>query len=123
MIRRPPRSTPGRTLFPYTTLFRSAIGRAFHADDAPPVIALVPDGPSDGPQMLPDRLKRKGCPVACEEVARITAGPRVLARPETGPDVRAAPDGPEVAGIQGAKGTDGPTGFTGVGKGACGVNE
>ena len=23
MIRRPPRSTPGRTLFPYTTLFRS----------------------------------------------------------------------------------------------------
>ena len=24
MIRRPPRSTPGRTLFPYTTLFRSA---------------------------------------------------------------------------------------------------
>src|SRR3546814_11704875 len=25
MIRRPPRSTPGRTLFPYTTLFRSAL--------------------------------------------------------------------------------------------------
>ena len=26
MIRRPPRSTPGRTLFPYTTLFRSYEG-------------------------------------------------------------------------------------------------
>ena len=25
MIRRPPRSTPGRTLFPYTTLFRSDV--------------------------------------------------------------------------------------------------
>ena len=25
MIRRPPRSTPGRTLFPYTTLFRSTV--------------------------------------------------------------------------------------------------
>src|SRR3546814_19465555 len=28
MIRRPPRSTRTDTLFPYTTLFRSAIGRA-----------------------------------------------------------------------------------------------
>src|SRR5216117_4348210 len=27
MIRRPPRSTQGRTLFPYTTLFRSRLGR------------------------------------------------------------------------------------------------
>ena len=27
MIRRPPRSTPGRTLFPYTTLFRSPVQR------------------------------------------------------------------------------------------------
>ena len=27
MIRRPPRSTPGRTLFPYTTLFRSNFDR------------------------------------------------------------------------------------------------
>src|SRR5216117_3286744 len=35
MIRRPPRSTQGRTLFPYTTLFRSprraAVGRSVHA--------------------------------------------------------------------------------------------
>ena len=29
MIRRPPRSTPGRTLFPYTTLFRSVRIRTF----------------------------------------------------------------------------------------------
>src|SRR5216117_4458123 len=28
MIRRPPRSTQGRTLFPYTTLFRSCAGRS-----------------------------------------------------------------------------------------------
>src|SRR5216117_2857531 len=27
MIRRPPRSTQGRTLFPYTTLFRSSVRR------------------------------------------------------------------------------------------------
>jgi hypothetical protein len=27
MIRRPPRSTPWLTLFPYTTLFRSELGR------------------------------------------------------------------------------------------------
>src|SRR3546814_11992018 len=30
MIRRPPRSTRTDTLFPYTTLFRSADGRDFH---------------------------------------------------------------------------------------------
>src|SRR3546814_1026835 len=32
MIRRPPRSTRTDTLFPYTTLFRSALGRADDAD-------------------------------------------------------------------------------------------
>src|SRR5216117_4507273 len=31
MIRRPPRSTQGRTLFPYTTLFRS--GGELHSDE------------------------------------------------------------------------------------------
>ena len=31
MIRRPPRSTPGRTLFPYTTLFRSNAQRLLNA--------------------------------------------------------------------------------------------
>src|SRR3546814_4037451 len=30
MIRRPPRSTRTDTLFPYTTLFRSAVGEVFH---------------------------------------------------------------------------------------------
>src|SRR3546814_10756105 len=38
MIRRPPRSTRTDTLFPYTTLFRSAIGAEAHeaAHDRPP---------------------------------------------------------------------------------------
>src|SRR3546814_10813162 len=37
MIRRPPKSTRPDTLFPYTTLFRSAApDRAQAADDAPP---------------------------------------------------------------------------------------
>src|SRR3546814_3011697 len=31
MIRRPPRSTRTDTLFPYTTLFRSAGGQSYHA--------------------------------------------------------------------------------------------
>src|SRR3546814_13940637 len=34
MIRRPPRSTRTDTLFPYTTLFRSAMGRAKRAIEA-----------------------------------------------------------------------------------------
>src|SRR3546814_20579827 len=46
MIRRPPRSTRTDTLFPYTTLFRSALGLGFYlmlygAPAAPP-IALAP---------------------------------------------------------------------------------
>src|SRR3546814_5310295 len=37
MIRRPPRSTRTDTLFPYTTLFRSALGRRVgHADQRAP---------------------------------------------------------------------------------------
>src|SRR3546814_4189468 len=39
MIRRPPRSTRTDTLFPYTTLFRSAVGTAGRRGDA--VSALV----------------------------------------------------------------------------------
>src|SRR3546814_7705406 len=35
MIRRPPRSTRTDTLFPYTTLFRSALSRARRARDEP----------------------------------------------------------------------------------------
>ena len=37
MIRRPPRSTPGRTLFPYTTLFRSPVRQQI-----PPGIGRIP---------------------------------------------------------------------------------
>src|SRR3546814_4294908 len=33
MIRRPPRSTRTDTLFPYTTLFRSHVGRAITSDE------------------------------------------------------------------------------------------
>src|SRR3546814_1982992 len=36
MIRRPPRSTRTDTLFPYTTLFRSADGKAVHGGGARP---------------------------------------------------------------------------------------
>src|SRR3546814_981292 len=39
MIRRPPRSTRTDTLFPYTTLFRSRVGRAAEA-----VVAVVAAG-------------------------------------------------------------------------------
>src|SRR3546814_10208932 len=34
MIRRPPRSTPGRTLFPYTTLFRSICIVSYRDDNS-----------------------------------------------------------------------------------------
>src|SRR3546814_7653417 len=36
MIRRPPRSTRTDTLFPYTTLFRSTLGKLFQFDVEPP---------------------------------------------------------------------------------------
>src|SRR3546814_10563639 len=36
MIRRPPRSTRTDTLFPYTTLFRSALHHHLPGDDRPP---------------------------------------------------------------------------------------
>src|SRR5216117_1266671 len=39
MIRRPPRSTHGRTLFPYTTLFRSGILAEMENPPAPEVAA------------------------------------------------------------------------------------
>src|SRR3546814_7603517 len=40
MIRRPPRSTRTDTLFPYTTLFRSAGGDLRHADPPPRQVAV-----------------------------------------------------------------------------------
>src|SRR3546814_6703667 len=39
MIRRPPRSTRTDTLVPYTTLFRSVMGRGSHYDCDPPSYA------------------------------------------------------------------------------------
>src|SRR5216117_3422 len=90
MIRRPPRSTQGRTLFPYTTLFRSAIvgdDQPLHGDcsrvlmdldfgyaRAVPVIAFIKDArdtaaggdaglPNAGPRRrpaIPIRRFRRG---------------------------------------------------------------
>src|SRR3546814_14510589 len=43
MIRRPPRSTRTDTLFPYTTLFRSArVAHEIHGGKAPRAIAVEP---------------------------------------------------------------------------------
>src|SRR3546814_3328538 len=44
MIRRPPRSTRTDTLFPYTTLFRSAIDAEQIGDGEMPPIVAVPPG-------------------------------------------------------------------------------
>src|SRR3546814_11375043 len=43
MLRRPPRSTRSDTLFPYTTLFRSAFPVEAHARRQCPAFAQVPD--------------------------------------------------------------------------------
>src|SRR3546814_4254968 len=45
MIRRPPRSTRTDTLFPYTTLFRSARGRLVPPDDAGDQVLGLQDRP------------------------------------------------------------------------------
>src|SRR5216117_4619644 len=42
MIRRPPRSTQGRTLFPYTTLFRSAFADGLGLPVLPTVRCTTP---------------------------------------------------------------------------------
>src|SRR3546814_3453972 len=41
MIRRPPRSTPTDTLFPYTTLFRSSFDSVLEAEDSEPSVELT----------------------------------------------------------------------------------
>src|SRR5256885_9039722 len=58
MIRRPPRST----LFPYTTLFRSA--RVPHGADPPPLRAVGMDRAADRDPVLDHR----GCAGACRAV-------------------------------------------------------
>src|SRR3546814_208879 len=55
MIRRPPRSTRTDTLFPYTTLFRSARVKVPTVDG--PVMLGIPAGSSSGKTL---RLKGKG---------------------------------------------------------------
>src|SRR3546814_9677975 len=58
MIRRPPRSTPTDTLFPYTTLFRSCLQRqgAFDASDD---LAADPDGVAALRHMHPPRAAQR----------------------------------------------------------------
>src|SRR5216117_4404788 len=76
MIRRPPRSTQGRTLFPYTTLFRSisfpfgdhaadltialALG-AIRGRDAPPNAAPTDAPPRVRKRMLVPSGDQRGC--------------------------------------------------------------
>src|SRR3546814_5863995 len=63
MIRRPPRSTRTDTLFPYTTLFRSAAGRLC-AGEADPRISFGSRTPLSGrPTGQPDPLEKHkvGC--------------------------------------------------------------
>jgi hypothetical protein len=48
MIRRPPRSTQPTTLFPYTTLFRSALAGA----GANPDLELLAGGLSEGQELV-----------------------------------------------------------------------
>src|SRR3712207_8740767 len=56
MIRRPPRST----LFPYTTLFRSRLGRHPAGEPGRAVPARAAVRPGDGPARLgPDRQRRQ----------------------------------------------------------------
>src|SRR3546814_5007551 len=54
MIRRPPRSTRTDTLFPYTTLFRSALRARIHAKGGT-AFATIKIGADDLPRALPPR--------------------------------------------------------------------
>src|SRR3546814_9661536 len=55
MIRRPPRSTRTDTLFPYTTLFRSRLGRDHDFTSKTGVIHSEVMLPEDAPERLHDR--------------------------------------------------------------------
>src|SRR3546814_9483912 len=61
MIRRPPRSTRTDTLFPYTTLFRSAVRGRIPSPDAPESAS------ADGIQWVP----REPCCHSCGPCARL----------------------------------------------------
>src|SRR3546814_12834264 len=82
MIRRPPRSTRTDTLFPYTTLFRSADGSQLQAADA---------GPED--RALADDRER----------ARRRCRDRRGACHQLGADARAGGADPSAAGVRAAR--------------------
>src|SRR3546814_3071157 len=73
MIRRPPRSTRTDTLFPYTTLFRSADGvRTAHerAGKSPSMIAIAPAAGSARSRHHPPPGHRPTHPSACSLLAK-----------------------------------------------------
>src|SRR3546814_17173996 len=101
MIRRPPRSTRTDTLFPYTTLFRSAElsapSSALH-DQAHGCLMTVY---LDRRRTLGDRA---AAPIAMRMIGEIDLGPIARARPELVDNgqvpvagMRLSPDGPHVA--------------------------
>src|SRR2546422_11262324 len=78
MIRRPPRST----LFPYTTLFRSADARSRHARRGAPspehsVAGAVRDGPPAG---RPDRWRRGERPRSEEHTSELQSRLHLVCR-------------------------------------------
>src|SRR3546814_5136884 len=84
MIRRPPRSTRTDTLFPYTTLFRSAPGRRLDLDLRPQLHQPVPRNPEE-----PRRRRRVAVHegkqlVAPDRHAAAAAGDHRLAAGEVG---------------------------------------
>jgi len=91
-----------------------AICRAFQPDDTPPVVATVPDRPRNRPQMLPDRIKRKRLAVARDKKTRVPARPCVFAGPQTGPNIGAGRDVPDVTRKQRAQRARCPSGPTRV---------
>src|SRR3546814_2562656 len=74
MVRRPPRSTRTDTLFPYTTLFRSAPRGA--AEHRLPVVGRCAVGPGVGPA-IPDRLGVGAIGAALGEPGMLIRGVRI----------------------------------------------
>src|SRR3546814_3870362 len=74
MNRRPPRSTRTDTLFPYTTLFRSRLGRDAGIDEAAPIIP----GPAEEIALV-DVGQIVGDEVGAEHVALVDHGPELVA--------------------------------------------
>src|SRR3546814_11173502 len=79
MIRRPPRSTRTDTLFPYTTLFRSADGRPHHSGDRAPPGHRAQGRPDRGHGRRPHR--RPGHPRRADRAGRPVRGAGTAAIP------------------------------------------